>query len=204
MPSSVGRPRKYHSAEEQRMAHAASSVRSYIRHKVQINKSCRRQYKRTKCPPEPSVSKDGPHPQQGTDPPASHIKLFTQRILKRISSKNEEFLVLIDRRPRVYAERLYREFMAMVTDQSPQGDDTRLCDELTKLGTLIQDVTNYADKILNDTGVGKDLAEAQEIQDCMREVEWWLEDILCGVLEGVDMLLNAHQSRHLLYQSSAS
>ncbi|KAK0222070.1 hypothetical protein IW262DRAFT_1460354 [Armillaria fumosa] len=94
--------------------------------------------------------------------------------------------------PRVYAKRLYHEFMATVTNQSPQGDDTRLCDELTKLGTLIQDVTNYANKILNNVGVGKDLAEAQEIHDCMQDIEWWLEDILCGVLEGVDMLLDAH------------
>ncbi|KAK0492639.1 hypothetical protein EDD18DRAFT_1108651 [Armillaria luteobubalina] len=121
---------------------------------------------------------------------------------KRTKSKNEEFLNLIDRRPRVYAERLYREFMATVTDQSPQGDDTQLCDKLTKLGALIQDVSNYADKILNDVGVGKDLVEAQEIHDCMQEVEQWLEDILCGALEGVDVLLDAHQCRRLLYQTS--
>ncbi|KAK0488250.1 hypothetical protein EDD18DRAFT_1359726 [Armillaria luteobubalina] len=75
--------------------------------------------------------------------------------------------------------------MATVTNQSLQGDNTQLCDELTKLSALIQDVSNYADKILNDVGVGKDAAEAQEIHNCMQEVERWLEDILCGALEGL-------------------
>ncbi|KAK0491899.1 hypothetical protein EDD18DRAFT_1109314 [Armillaria luteobubalina] len=120
------------------------------------------------------------------------------------TSTNEDFLNLIDHWPWVYAEKVYRKFMATVTNKFPQGDNSRLCDELTKLATLIQDVTKYSDKILNNVGVGKDLAEAQEVQDCMQEVEHWLEDILCGALEGVDVLHESHQSHCLMYQTCSS
>ncbi|KAK0466633.1 hypothetical protein IW261DRAFT_1574383 [Armillaria novae-zelandiae] len=90
------------------------------------------------------VSKDLPHSQAAE--PMFKTKSFSERMLDRFMQRT-----------------VYCEFMATVTDKSPQGDDSQLCDKLTKLAMLIQDVTKYSNKILNDVGVGKDVAEAQEV-----------------------------------------
>ncbi len=127
-------------------------------------------------------------------------KSLTKRLLDRVHRKNSDFLTLVDHSPRAYAERLYLAFMKTVTQKTPQGDDDELCQELMKIGEIIQDVTKFEDRILNAAGVGDDLVEVQHIREAMQDVERWLEDILCGTLEGVDILTKAYQHHKLLYQ----
>ncbi|KAK0474142.1 hypothetical protein EDD18DRAFT_1368025 [Armillaria luteobubalina] len=105
--------------------------------------------------------------------------------------------------PRTYADRLYHKFMDTVTRMKPRGDDDEICQELMKIGELVKDVTIIEDRILNAAGVGEDLAEAEQIREGMQEVERWLEDILCGMLEGIDILTKAYKDRTLLYQHVA-
>ncbi|KAK0460312.1 hypothetical protein IW261DRAFT_1429098 [Armillaria novae-zelandiae] len=196
MPASVGRPRKYQTQEEQRQAHAESSVRSYTRHKRKINKCCQRKY-RVAHPPL-QVSAVSTH--QNILQPKTIIKSLTLRLLDRALRKNDGFLALVEHSPHAYAERLYFNFMETVTHMVPRGDDDELCQELMKIGELIKDITIFEDRILNVAGVGNDLAEVQKIWEGMQEVERWLEDILCGTLEGVDILTKVYQDQTLMYQ----
>ncbi|KAK0472142.1 hypothetical protein IW261DRAFT_1424535 [Armillaria novae-zelandiae] len=68
---------------------------------------------------------------------------------------------------------LYVRFMATVTCKRPQGDDNEICQELMKIGELIQEVTMFEDRILNAVGMGDDLAEVQLIREGMQNVERW-------------------------------
>ncbi|KAK0472591.1 hypothetical protein IW261DRAFT_1424181 [Armillaria novae-zelandiae] len=127
-------------------------------------------------------------------------KTLAQIILDRITCKNDDFMALIQQHPHAYAERLYLGFVASVTVDKPQGDDSQICTEITKIGELIDTVKKYEARILNLAGVGPELAEVHEYQDCMEEVQWWLEDILCGIMEEVEVLFCSHESHQLLYQ----
>ncbi|KAK0470847.1 hypothetical protein IW261DRAFT_1572686 [Armillaria novae-zelandiae] len=86
----------------------------------------------------------------------------------------------------------------------PGGDDDEIYQELMKIGELIKDVTIFEDRILNAAGIGDDLAEVQRIREGMQEVKRWLEDVLCGMLEGVDILTKAYQDHTLLTFFSSS
>ncbi|KAK0505315.1 hypothetical protein EDD18DRAFT_1344119 [Armillaria luteobubalina] len=178
MPASVGRPCKYHSQDEQRQAHAESSARSYAR------------------PSQVSVAPTNQNVSQSNQ----IIKSLTKRLIDRALAKNKEFLALVDRSPRTYIERLYQSFVETVTRATPKGDDDKICQELMKLGELIQDVMKLEDRILNAAGIGEDLAEVQQIREGMQEVEQWLEDVLCGTIEGIDVLRQAYKDQTLLYQ----
>ncbi|KAK0501995.1 hypothetical protein EDD18DRAFT_1100490 [Armillaria luteobubalina] len=90
--------------------------------------------------------------------------------------------------------------METITCSTPRRDDDKLCQELLKIGELINNVTTFEDRILNAAGVGNDLAEVQQIWEGMQEVKHWLEDILCGTLEGVDILMKAYWDETLLFQ----
>ncbi|KAK0501075.1 hypothetical protein EDD18DRAFT_1348536 [Armillaria luteobubalina] len=135
--------------------------------------------------------------------PKEELKSLTTQLLNRALAKKNKFITLVDHLPHTYAERLYLSFMETVTQMMPQGDDDEICQELMKLGELIKDVTKFEDRVLNAAGVGDDLAQVQQIQEGMQEVECWLEDILCGTLEGVDILTKAYQEQTLLYQQVA-
>ncbi|KAK0488217.1 hypothetical protein EDD18DRAFT_1359906 [Armillaria luteobubalina] len=140
---------------------------------------------------------------QNISQPKQVVKSLTKRLLDRAHAKNTEFMTLIDRSPRKYAEGLYLRFMETATRRTPRGDDDELCQELLKIGELIKDVTMFEDRILNAAGIGDDLAEAQQIREGIQEVERWLEDILCGTLEGMDILMKAYHDQTLLYQCVA-
>ncbi|KAK0498119.1 hypothetical protein EDD18DRAFT_1103726 [Armillaria luteobubalina] len=127
-------------------------------------------------------------------------KTLAQIILDCITRKNNDFMALIQQRPHAYAEQLYLGFIASVTADKPQGDDSQICTEITKIGELIDTVNKYEARILNLAGVGPELAEVHEYWDCMEEVQRWLEDILCGIMEGVEVLFRSHESCQLLYQ----
>ncbi|KAK0477823.1 hypothetical protein IW261DRAFT_1565608 [Armillaria novae-zelandiae] len=199
MPASMGRPQKYHSQDEQRQAHAESSARSYTKHKSKINKRRQRKY-RVAHPP----SKESAAPtHQNMSQPKHVIKSLSKRLVEQASAKNNEFLTLLDRSPRAYADRLYHRFMVTVTRMKPGGDDDEICQELMKIGELVTDVTVIEDRILNAAGIGEDLAAVEHIREGMQEVERWLEDILCGTLEGIDILTKAYQDQTLLYQHVA-
>ncbi|KAK0465753.1 hypothetical protein IW261DRAFT_1427076 [Armillaria novae-zelandiae] len=129
-------------------------------------------------------------------------KTLTQIILDCIACKNDNFMALIQQCPHAYAEQLYLGFIASVTADKPQGDDSQICTEITKIGELIDAVNKYKARILNLAGVRPELAEAHEYQDCMEEVQQWLEDILYGIMEGVEVLFHSHESHQLLYQQS--
>lgn len=58
---------------------------------------------------------------------------------------------------------MYLAFMKTVTQKTPQGDDDELCQELMKIGEIIQEVTKFNDRILNATGMEDDLAKVQHI-----------------------------------------
>ncbi|KAK0477740.1 hypothetical protein EDD18DRAFT_1365243 [Armillaria luteobubalina] len=199
MPASVGCPRKYQTQEEQWQAHAESSARSYARHKRKINKHRQRKYRVAHLPSQASTTMS----HQNISLPKQVIKPLTKRLLDRALHKKEEFLTLVDRSPCTYADGLYVRFMEMVTRPMPRGDDNEICQELMKIGELIKDITTIEDRILNAAGVGNDLVEAQQIREEMQEVEHWLEDILCGTLEGVDILTKAYEDGTLLFQHVA-
>ncbi|KAK0502086.1 hypothetical protein EDD18DRAFT_1100580 [Armillaria luteobubalina] len=137
---------------------------------------------------------------QNFSQPKTIIKSLTKRLLDQALHKNNNFLALVDRSPCAYAERLYVSFMETVTRTIPRGDDDELCQELMKISELIKDITAFEDRILNAAGMGNDLGEVQQIWERMQEVERWLEDILCGTLEGMDILTKAYQDKTLLYQ----
>ncbi|KAK0486704.1 hypothetical protein EDD18DRAFT_1360515 [Armillaria luteobubalina] len=140
---------------------------------------------------------------QNISPPKQVIKPLTKRLLDRALHKKEEFLTLVDRSPCTYVDGLYVRFMETVTCLMPRGDDDEICQELMKIGELIKDIMTIEDRILNAAGVGNDLVEAQQIREEMQEVERWLEDILCGTLEGVDILTKAYEDGTLLFQHVA-
>ncbi|KAK0465772.1 hypothetical protein IW261DRAFT_1574850 [Armillaria novae-zelandiae] len=175
MPVSVGHPRKYQTQEEQRQAHAESSARSYTRHKRKINKRHQRKYQ--VADPPLQVSAVSTH--QNISQPKTIIKSLNLHLLNRALRKNDNFLALVEHSPHAYAERL--------SSTSWKRE-------------LIKDVTIFEDRILNAAGVGNDLAEVQKIWEGMQEVERWLEDILCGTLEGVDILTKVYQDQTLMYQ----
>ncbi|KAK0472661.1 hypothetical protein IW261DRAFT_1570775 [Armillaria novae-zelandiae] len=195
MPASMGRPRKYLSEEEQRQAHAESSARSYARHKSKINKCHQRKYWVAHLP-----SQVTPAPTHQDTSQPQLVKSLSKRLLDHAVGKHNDFLTLVDRCPHTYAETLYVRFMATVTRKRPQGDDDEICQELMKIGELIQEVTTFEDRILNAVGMGDDLAEVQLIREGMQDVERWLEDILCSTLAGVEILTKAYQDHKLLYQ----
>ncbi|KAK0493750.1 hypothetical protein EDD18DRAFT_1356210 [Armillaria luteobubalina] len=120
--------------------------------------------------------------------------MLTQLTLDCIAWKNDEFLALIKCRPHAYVEQLYLAFMASVTAKQPQGDDSKICGKITKISELIDPINKHEARILNIAGVGLELAEVHEYWDCMEEVQQWLEDILCGIMEGVDVLVQSHTS----------
>ncbi|KAK0470908.1 hypothetical protein IW261DRAFT_1572598 [Armillaria novae-zelandiae] len=128
------------------------------------------------------------------------MKTLASMMLDHIACTNEEFMALIGRQPRAYADRLFMAFMATVTMDTPEGDDSEICNEITKISEFIDVVDKHEVTILNTAGVGQELAEAHEYRDCMEEVQKWLEDILCGIMEGIDVLVQTHNSRRLLYQ----
>ncbi|KAK0228034.1 hypothetical protein IW262DRAFT_1455230 [Armillaria fumosa] len=127
-------------------------------------------------------------------------KTLANMMLDRIAHTNEEFMALIKRQPRAYADRLFLVFMATVTMDTPEGDDSEICDEITKIEEFIDTVNKHKATILNTAGVGQELAEAHKYRDCMEEVQKWLEDILCGIMEGIDVLVETRKSHGLLYQ----
>ncbi|KAK0493687.1 hypothetical protein EDD18DRAFT_1107688 [Armillaria luteobubalina] len=187
MPASVGHPRKYYSQDEQHQAHAESSAKSYARHKSRINKRHQRKY-------------------QAAHPLFQTLAGFRSSGISEYftaETSNTEFMTLVDRLPRTYAEGLYLGFMKTVTRKVPRGDDDELCQELLKIGELIKEVTTFEDRILNAAGIGDDLGEVQKIREGIQDVEQWLEDILCGTLEGVDILMKAYNNQTLLYQCIA-
>ncbi|KAK0465846.1 hypothetical protein IW261DRAFT_1574689 [Armillaria novae-zelandiae] len=78
---------------------------------------------------------------------------------------------------------------------TPEGDNSKICNEITKIGEFIDVVDKHKVTILNMAGIGQELVEAHEYQDCIEEVQKWLEDILCGIMEGIDVLLDKLPSR---------
>ncbi|KAK0471763.1 hypothetical protein IW261DRAFT_1571639 [Armillaria novae-zelandiae] len=137
---------------------------------------------------------------QNMSQPKHVIKSLSKRLVERASAKNKEFLTLMDRSPCAYADRLYHRFMVTVTRTKPGGDDNKICQELMKIGELVKDITMFEDRILNAAGIGEDLAAVEHIHEGMQEVERWLKDILCGMLESIDILTKAYQDQTLLYQ----
>ncbi|KAK0493891.1 hypothetical protein EDD18DRAFT_1107856 [Armillaria luteobubalina] len=128
-------------------------------------------------------------------------KTLAIMMLDHIAHTNEEFMALIKCQPWAYADCLVRSFFATVTVDTPEGDDSEICEQITKISEFINVVNKHEATILNAAGVGQELAEAHEYRDCMEEVQKWLEDILCGIMEGVDVLVETHKSRGLLYQN---
>ncbi|KAK0497918.1 hypothetical protein EDD18DRAFT_1104420 [Armillaria luteobubalina] len=205
MVSSVGCPCKYHTPEEQRQAHAASSSQCYEWYKASINRDRRRQRRAQRgqqsTHPTPSVRRDTV-PQKAAELSITRpTKTLAIMMLDRIAHTNEEFMALIKCQPQAYADHLVRSFFATVTMDTPEGDDSEICEQITKISEFIDIVNKHEATILNAAGVGQELAEAHEYRDCMEEVQKWLEDILCGIMEGIDVLMETHKSRGLLYQN---
>ncbi|KAK0500246.1 hypothetical protein EDD18DRAFT_1349119 [Armillaria luteobubalina] len=184
MTPSTGCPCKYHTIEEQQQAHAASSARCHecYRYKASINHERHRKHRTqhgNQSNTQPSVQRVVP--QKTVQPSnAKPTKTLANMMLECIACTNDEFMVLIKRQPHVYADRLFLAFMAMVTVETLDGDDSQICDGITKIGELIDSVNKHEATILNVAGVGQELAEAHEYRDCMEEVQKWLEDILCS------------------------
>ncbi|KAK0499344.1 hypothetical protein EDD18DRAFT_1102710 [Armillaria luteobubalina] len=122
---------------------------------------------------------------------AKPMKTLANMMLERIAHTNDEFMVLIKCQP---------SFMAMVTMETLDGNNSQICDGITKIGELIDSIDKHEATILNVAGVRQELAEAHEYQDCMEEVPKWLEDILCCIMEGIDVLIQTHKLCGLLYQ----
>ncbi|KAK0493942.1 hypothetical protein EDD18DRAFT_1355857 [Armillaria luteobubalina] len=177
MPASVGHPKKYHSQDKLCQAHAESSARSYTKHKSKINKHHQQKYQTLKGFCCSDASKD-----------------FRAQTCYQI------FEQVTNRSPRMYADRMYHRFMDTVTRMKPRGDNDEICQELMKIGELIKDITMIEDRILNAAGVGDNLAEVELIHEGMQEVECWLKDILCSMLEGIEILTKAYEDQMLLYQ----
>ncbi|KAK0475357.1 hypothetical protein EDD18DRAFT_1116061 [Armillaria luteobubalina] len=191
MTPSTGHPRKYHTIEEQQQAHTASSARCHEQYKASINheRCCKHQTQRgNQSNTQPSVHNAKP------------TKTLANMMLEHIAHMNDEFMVLIKHQPHAYADRLFLAFMATVTTETLDGDDSQICDGIMKIGELIDSVDKHKATILNVAGVRQELAEAHEYQDCMEEVQKWLEDILCCIMEGINVLIQTHKSCGLLYQ----
>ncbi|KAK0478570.1 hypothetical protein EDD18DRAFT_1114188 [Armillaria luteobubalina] len=203
MVSLAGCPRKYHTVEEQQQAHAVSSARSHERYKASINHE-RRHKHRSQCS-DSSCSNATPSvqrvvPRRNVPCETKPSKTLATMMLDRIAHTNKEFMALIKRQPHAYADRLFLAFIATITTDTPEGDDSQICKEITKIGEFIDTVNKHESTILNAAGVGQELAEAHEYRDCMEEVQKWLEDILCSIMEGVDVLIQTHRLCGLLYQ----
>ncbi|KAK0475325.1 hypothetical protein EDD18DRAFT_1116098 [Armillaria luteobubalina] len=176
MVSSVSCPHKYFTLEEQCQAHAKSSARSYERYKTGVNQERHYQYwSQTWKQSKPSLSVQG------------------EKMSKMSEGPSYVFFGLL---PLDITE----SFMASVTTEQPQGDDSNICSEITKISKLIDAVDKHEARILNIVGMGPELAEAHKYWDCMEEVQQWLKDILCGIMEGINVLVQSYTSCQLLYQ----
>lgn len=65
-------------------------------------------------------------------------------------------------------------------------------------------IRRYHDEILQEKGVGNELARCEEIEVGISDVLKALEDILCHSMAGFEDVVGCHSRKELLYQTFPS
>lgn len=127
-----------------------------------------------------------PYPNSAT---RSHPDYWCQQA-ERVASK---FSSLTGESSFHFVDTLYHRYII-----SPNNN--AFCDTITILTCLQKWIRKYHDSILQEKGVGDELACCEEIEVGISNVLKALEDILCHGMAGLEDIVKSHSCKELLYQ----
>ncbi|SJL05732.1 uncharacterized protein ARMOST_09068 [Armillaria ostoyae] len=199
------------SEEECRAAHNASSCQSYQKHRLDINKRRRDTYQ--------AVAKKAKKKSKGCLKPlvrwaARNIDIevnagetHTQRsselaaTLDQLERLGWRFSLLTENSPRRFAESIYHEYLGTINSRRPHGFWSLINNTITRLSTLENSAREYEHVVLNLAGVGKEMAYVQTILAPIGQLIYWLEDILCKAMIGLNSLQVKYDNQELAFCS---
>ncbi|KAF9455597.1 hypothetical protein BDZ94DRAFT_1315809 [Collybia nuda] len=173
----MGRRTLYHTPEEKQKANRVKSKQHYDKDKKAI---CMRRSIRYR---------DEVQKLDRSFPPSGHPDYWCERA-ERVASM---FTTLIGESSFHFIDNLYRQYII-------DHNNNTFRDASIQVGNLLKQVRRAQEDILQDKGVGKELARCEEISASILNVLNALEDVLCHGMSGFGDVVESHSRRELLYQ----
>ncbi|KAH6881230.1 hypothetical protein BKA70DRAFT_1446764 [Coprinopsis sp. MPI-PUGE-AT-0042] len=212
----MGRPKKYHTAEEKRAADALKSKRYYNKNRGKVTCRMRRQYSK-KCHASTSIPPVSTKDTSASSlPSGSTAKENTDIAVARNRSVPAQFWMkaareIPERFQRMLGGKTTVDFMNELCSQFIKDIQTgvRLIDAQSKIdtarqavGVLQKAIHKYQHHILNYYGIAQEWHEVEEVERGLRSFICQIEDIMVQSLLGAEVLINAFAAGELLYQAS--
>ncbi|KIM42191.1 hypothetical protein M413DRAFT_26993 [Hebeloma cylindrosporum] len=176
----MGRPRLYNTPEETKAAKAASSKRSYQRHRDEINEKRKKKYRKTK---KKNTNAESP----------CSIKSRLGFCVERSESIASRLTKLCQPERASYLDKICATFMREKTMECIES-------HIGKVDKLQASIRKYEDAVISLSGIGAAYEGIKKVSQDVREVVGDLEEISCAALLGVDEVENMWNARKFSYQ----
>ncbi|KAJ8506886.1 hypothetical protein ONZ45_g10662 [Pleurotus djamor] len=185
-----GRPRLYHSPEEQQMANRAKSNRSYEKRRLLVNTRRTVRYRHEK------ERKRGEAGAAAADDAPLLDPTTVPEWMAHLKGVNERFKKVKNGTVCNYIENLCQEYLTGTVGSCDSFEAA-----LLELGSLDLSVERCHAAVLRLDGVGPDLRAVSYVQRAVQRAIIGVEDVLCHAMRGHWELGKAYQLRHLVYQT---
>jgi hypothetical protein len=105
---------------------------------------------------------------------------------------------LTECKPAAYIEKVFSTYEARFN--SGKTGRKVIENEIGKMGKLRSSIKRWGEKVLQETGTGKEWNEVDDIQKRIQNIISHLEEILCEAMVDPIALIEAHHSHSLAYQ----
>ncbi|TFK17567.1 hypothetical protein FA15DRAFT_710678 [Coprinopsis marcescibilis] len=185
----MGRPRKYHTAEEKRIAGRAKSKRYYEKNRVDILKRRHRQEK---------VEPDPPLPSQKTPEEEVTSMQYCVKLAKRLTPRLHQLWRGGTEQKRL--DDLCSAYLSLTKDDIA-GAKALVSDYSSEVSHLRDLADKYWTFVYELEGVGENLAEVEKVRRGIKAHFSNVEEIYIFVLTGVRELYYQFQNKKLAYQN---
>jgi hypothetical protein len=121
-----------------------------------------------------------------------------QYLLSRAHRIDRKMNALTECEP-AYIEKVYSTYEARFN--SGKAGRKILENEIKKMGKLQRSIKRCGERVLQETGMGKEWNEVDDIQKRVQIIISYLEDMLCEAMVDPKGLIEAHRSYSLAYQT---
>ncbi|SJL13490.1 uncharacterized protein ARMOST_22687 [Armillaria ostoyae] len=195
------------SPEERRVAHNASSRRSYAKHRNSINQKRRDNYQKKKgqrpgCRLEPLVRQAARLVEIEVNSGRSHIErcsLFAET-MDQIERLSIRFALVTCGSLKAHTNAVYQLYQESITAERPKGYRSVLDNAVLEISSIEHSILQHEHIILNTAGVGKEMRRLRAVLDPVHTLVSWLEEILMEAMISPAGLKGKYLNRELAFQ----
>ncbi|SJL13213.1 uncharacterized protein ARMOST_16652 [Armillaria ostoyae] len=195
------------SHEERRVAHNASSHRSYAKHRNSINQKRRDNYRKKKsqrhgCRLEPLIRQATRLVEIEVNSGHSFIERCSPlaESMDQIERLSIRFALLTHGSLKAHANAVYQLYQESITAERPKGYRSVLDNAVLEISTIEQSILQHKDIILNTVGVGKEMRRLRVVLEPVHTLITWLEEILLEAMISPAGLKDKYLNWELAFQ----